>query len=95
MTPGVSVRLDCKSVKSASSVRVGWVSDVAPTPLVNISVISHSDSEWPVIDIRKKERERLNCCSVTTSLRENSLMTVFYVCLFVPGLSILLVNAEH
>lgn len=94
MTPGVSVRLDCKSVKSASSVRVGWVSDVAPTPLVNISVISHSDSEWPVID-RRKKRERLNCCSVTTSLRENSLMIVFCVCLFVPGLSMLLVNAEN
>lgn len=100
MTPGVSVRLDCKSVKSASSVRVSWVSDVAPTPLVNISVISHSDSELPVINIREREREiqlLLNCCSVTTSLslRENSLMTVFYVCLFVPGLSMLLVNAEH
>lgn len=46
-------------------------------------------------DRYKEKRERLNCCSVTTSLRENSLIIVFCVCLFVPGLSMLLVNAEN
>lgn len=91
---GVSVRLDCKLVKLVSLVRVGWVSDVVFMFFVNILVISYFDLEWLVID-RRKKRERLNCCLVIFFLCENFLMIVFCVCLFVFGLSMLLVNVEN